>query len=98
MSLHTLAATPSTVHWGHFDASLAPVLRVRSGDLVQVEAVSHHAMDNLRRVLAGIGLTLAQVLRVGAYLTHFKEDYETFNHLYRQYFEPARRPALEGRT
>jgi acetamidase/formamidase len=46
MTLHTLAATPATVHWGHFDASLAPVLRVRSGDLVQLEAVSHHAGDD----------------------------------------------------
>jgi acetamidase/formamidase len=46
MNLHTLAATPATVHWGHFDASLAPALRVRSGDLIQVEAVSHHAGDD----------------------------------------------------
>jgi acetamidase/formamidase len=46
MNLHTLAATPATVHWGHFDASLAPVLRVRSGDLIQVEAISHHAGDD----------------------------------------------------
>jgi acetamidase/formamidase len=46
MNLHTLGATPATVHWGHFDASLAPVLRVRSGDLIQVEAISHHAGDD----------------------------------------------------
>jgi acetamidase/formamidase len=45
-ALHTLAATPATVHWGHFDASLAPVLRVRSGDLIQIEAISHHAGDD----------------------------------------------------
>ena len=45
-ALHTLPATPATVHWGHFDCSLAPVLRVRSGDLIQVEAVSHHAGDD----------------------------------------------------
>src|SRR5579862_2333560 len=44
--LHTLRATPASVHWGHFDASLAPVLTVRSGDLVQAEAVSHHAGDD----------------------------------------------------
>jgi acetamidase/formamidase len=43
--LHTLRATPKTVHWGYFDASLAPVLRVKSGDLVQIEAVTHHAGD-----------------------------------------------------
>jgi acetamidase/formamidase len=45
-ALHRLRATPASVHWGHFDASLAPTLRVRSGDLIQVEAVSHHAGDD----------------------------------------------------
>ena len=44
-ALHELLATPDAVHWGYFDAALAPVLRVRSGDLVQVEAVTHHAGD-----------------------------------------------------
>lgn len=43
--LHVLPATAKSVHWGYFDASLAPALRVKSGDLVQVEAVSHHAGD-----------------------------------------------------
>jgi acetamidase/formamidase len=43
--LHTLSATKSTVHWGYFSASLTPALRVKSGDLVQVEAVTHHAGD-----------------------------------------------------
>jgi acetamidase/formamidase len=45
-ALHALRATPSTVHWGYFDASLAPVLRVRSGDLVQAETISPHAGDD----------------------------------------------------
>ena len=45
-ALHTLRATPATVHWGFFDASLAPVLTVRSGDLVQAEAVSSHAGED----------------------------------------------------
>ena len=45
-ALHTLRANPSTVHWGYFDASLAPVLRVRSGDLVHAETVSPHAGDD----------------------------------------------------
>ena len=44
--LHTLRATPRTVHWGYFDASLAPVLKVRSGDLVQAETISPHAGDD----------------------------------------------------
>ena len=44
-ALHHLRATPKSVHWGYFDAALAPVLRVRSGDLIQAEAITHHAGD-----------------------------------------------------
>jgi acetamidase/formamidase len=44
-ALHTLRATPDNVHWGYFDAALAPALTVRSGDLVYAEAVTHHAGD-----------------------------------------------------
>ena len=44
-SLHELRATPGTVHWGYFDASLAPVLTVKSGDIVRAEAITHHAGD-----------------------------------------------------
>lgn len=43
--LHILPATKKTVHWGYFDAGLAPVLTVKSGDIVRVEAVTHHAGD-----------------------------------------------------
>jgi acetamidase/formamidase len=43
--LHDLKARKNTVHWGYFDAGLAPALRVRSGDIVQIEAVTHHAGD-----------------------------------------------------
>ena len=43
--LHVLPAGKETVHWGYFDAGLAPVLRVKSGDLVRIEAVTHHAGD-----------------------------------------------------
>jgi formamidase len=40
-----LPATPKTVHWGYFDAALAPVLTVASGDIVRAEAITHHAGD-----------------------------------------------------
>jgi acetamidase/formamidase len=43
--VHVLAAGPSTCFWGFFDRDLPPVLTVRSGDLVRVEAVTHHAGD-----------------------------------------------------
>jgi acetamidase/formamidase len=42
---HFLPATPSTVHWGFFDPRLKPVLTVASGDLVQIETLTHHAGD-----------------------------------------------------
>ncbi len=43
--LHVIKATPETVHWGYFDATRAPVLKVKSGDCVQIEAITHHAGD-----------------------------------------------------
>src|SRR4051794_8640095 len=44
-TLHQLPARPDTVHWGFYDRDLAPVLRVRSGDLVRLEAITHRAGD-----------------------------------------------------
>lgn len=43
--LHELPATPKTVHWGYFDAALAPALKVASGDIIRAEAVTQHAGD-----------------------------------------------------
>jgi acetamidase/formamidase len=37
---HHLEATPRTVHWGIFDAALAPVSSIASGDMVVLECVS----------------------------------------------------------
>src|SRR5215831_10502355 len=36
---HTLVPTPKTVVWGYFDAKTPPVLRVSSGDTVDIEAL-----------------------------------------------------------
>jgi acetamidase/formamidase len=44
--LHKIRATPKTVHWGYFDSGLAPILSVDSGDLIQAEAITHHAGDD----------------------------------------------------
>jgi acetamidase/formamidase len=33
---HKLLSTPKTVHWGYYDAAQAPVLRIRSGDTVDI--------------------------------------------------------------
>ncbi len=60
---------------------------------VGIEAQTRLVIDNLCRVLAGLGMTLRDVVRAGAYLTHFEEDYEVFNSLYRSYFDAGRLPA-----
>lgn len=44
-AIHHLRATPDTVHWGYFHPEIKPALRVRSGDLIQAEAITHHAGD-----------------------------------------------------
>jgi acetamidase/formamidase len=36
---HHLAPTPKTVTWGYFDATTPPVLRVQSGDTVEIESL-----------------------------------------------------------
>ena len=38
--VHQLNPTPKTVHWGHFDASIPPVLEIESGDTVIIDTVS----------------------------------------------------------
>jgi acetamidase/formamidase len=37
---HLLRSSPETVHWGYFDAGLAPVLMIDSGERVTIECVS----------------------------------------------------------
>ena len=37
---HELIAATATVHRGFFDATLPPVLRVRSGDIVRLETAT----------------------------------------------------------
>jgi acetamidase/formamidase len=41
--VHTLKATPHTVHLGGFSSQLPPALYVQSGDVVQVETYSGFA-------------------------------------------------------
>ena len=40
MATHRLEASPETVHWGYFDAKLAPQLTIDSGDTVTISTVS----------------------------------------------------------
>src|SRR5256886_17675456 len=36
---YTLKPTPKTVAWGYYDAKVAPVLRVKSGDTVEIQTL-----------------------------------------------------------
>ena len=36
---HALKATPKTVAWGYYDAKATPVLRVKSGDTVEIQTL-----------------------------------------------------------
>ncbi len=59
------------------------------GIVAQTRAV----MENLKVVLAGLGLGLEHVVMARVYLTRFKQDYAAMNETYRQYFPPDRLPA-----
>jgi 2-iminobutanoate/2-iminopropanoate deaminase len=58
-----------------------------------IEAQTHKVMDNLRRVLQGIGLNFTNVICVRIFLTQFKRDYAAMNAIYATYFAPDRLPA-----
>ena len=58
-----------------------------------IEAQTHKVMDNLFRVLTGLGAGLQHVLCVRVFLTEFNRDYAAFNAIYQSYFPPGRLPA-----
>lgn len=58
-----------------------------------IEAQTRKVMDNLQRVLSGLGSDLAQVVMVRVFLTAFERDYAPFNDIYRGYFGSGRLPA-----
>jgi len=49
---HDLKLAPENVHWGYYDATVKPVLRVASGDRVRVETMVAGGLQRLR--LAGV--------------------------------------------
>lgn len=59
------------------------------GIVAQTRAV----MENLRRVLSGLGLGFEHVVMVRIYLMRFKQDYAAMNETYRGYFAEGRLPA-----
>lgn len=60
-----------------------------------IEAQTHKVMDNLRRVLEGVGLGFDRVVFARVFLTNFDRDYPAMNDIYSSYFKEG---ALPGRT
>jgi acetamidase/formamidase len=46
---HVLPATPKTVTWGRYDATTPPVLRIQSGDIVEVHTLITSTPERLER-------------------------------------------------
>lgn len=58
-----------------------------------IEAQTRRVVDNLKVVLGGIGLSLADVTMARIYLTQFERDYAALNALWPSFFEPGKLPA-----
>jgi len=58
-----------------------------------IEAQTAKVMDNLRRVLEGVGLGFADVVSTRVFLTDFDRDYATMNACYARHFAAGRLPA-----
>src|SRR5947209_4664137 len=48
---HQLKVGPKTVAWGYYDASAKPVLRIKSGDTVEVQTLITNSPEGLERAL-----------------------------------------------
>ena len=58
-----------------------------------IEAQTRAVMENLRLVLAGLGMGFEHVAMARIYLTRFAQDYAAVNEVYRGYFAEGRLPA-----
>ena len=45
---HDLKLTPENVHWGYYDPTVKPVLRINSGDTIRVETMVARGLQRLR--------------------------------------------------
>jgi acetamidase/formamidase len=61
----TLRSTPETVLWGYIAANLTPALTVKSGAVVEIEALSHQGLTTQydpEKFFAGYGIPAGEVL------------------------------------
>jgi len=57
--------------------------RMKSHDIV---AQTHSVIQNIKGVLEEMGAGLEDVVDVTVFLTHMKQDFQTFNQVYGEYF------------
>src|SRR5688572_6878544 len=60
-----LKSTPETVLWGYIAANLPPALSVKSGEIVEIEALSHRGLTTNKdpeKFFAGYGIAANEVL------------------------------------
>lgn len=60
-----------------------------------IAAQTTRVMENLKLVLAGVGLGFEHIVFARVYLTEFKRDYQEMNQTYLSFFPPDKLP---GRT
>jgi acetamidase/formamidase len=61
----TLKSTPDTILWGYIAANLSPALTIKSGQIVQIEALSHQGLTTNKdpeKFFAGYGIPGNEVL------------------------------------
>ena len=61
----TLKSTPDTVLWGYIAANLAPALTIKSGQVVEIEALSHQGLttnQDPEKFFSGYGIPSQEVL------------------------------------
>lgn len=66
---HDLKVSPQTIHWGYYDARVAPVLRIASGDRVTVETMIAGGLTRLRMLGVPDGDIPAQLRAVEQAIT-----------------------------
>jgi len=58
-----------------------------------IEAQTRRVIENLQRVLEGVGSALDHVVFARVYRTYFDRDYAAMNEIYQSYFAAGRLPA-----
>lgn len=58
-----------------------------------IDAQTRKVMDNLKRVLAGVGLGFEHAVMIRIYLMDFERDYAAMNAIFSTYFADDKRPA-----